>query len=134
MPGLTVLLTFPCIGKILFAVNQASQQQFSFSVTWERGEADIPCLGRNKGLSVQREETSCTSTNHKLHTLESFILLMTTLRITPVQQGLFKCSWLQGFAQGKQAENLQKMAGKNASVKADWVSCGDANEAAELHQ
>lgn len=58
---------------------------------------------------------------------------MSTLRITPVQQGLFKCSWLQGLAQGKQAENLQKVAGKNASVKADLVSCGDTNEAAELH-
>lgn len=96
--------------------------------------ADIPCLGRNKGLPVPREEISCTSTNHKLHIFESFILLMSTLRIIPVQQGLFKCSWLQGFAQGKQAENLQKVAGKSASVKADWVSCGDAKEAAELHQ
>lgn len=59
---------------------------------------------------------------------------MSTLRITPVQQGLFKCSWLQGFAQGKQAEKLQKVAGKNASVKAALVSCGDSNKAAELHQ
>lgn len=96
--------------------------------------ADIPCLGRNKGLSVQREENSYTSLNHKLHIFESFILLMSTLRVTPVQQDSFKCSWLQGFAQGKQAENLQKVAGKNASVEADLVSCGDANEAAELHQ
>lgn len=59
---------------------------------------------------------------------------MSTLRITPVQQGLFKRSWLQVFAHRKQAENLQEMFGKNASVKADLVSCGDANEAAELHQ
>lgn len=35
--------------------------------------------------------------------------------------------WLQGVAQGKQAENLQKVAWEDASVKVDLVSCGDAN-------
>lgn len=58
---------------------------------------------------------------------ESFILLISTLRITPVQQDLLKCSWLQGVVQAKQAENLQKVAGKSASVKADIVFRGDAN-------
>lgn len=44
-----------------------------------------------------------------------------------MQQDLLKCSWLQGVAQAKQAENLQKVARKNASVKADIVFRGDAN-------
>lgn len=46
VPILTVLLTFPFIGKIIFAVNQASQQQFSISVTWERGEGRYSMLGK----------------------------------------------------------------------------------------
>ena len=71
---------------------------------------DILSLGRNKDMSVQKDEVSCTSMTHELHILESFILLISTLRITPVQQGLLKCSWLQGVAWGKQAENLQKVA------------------------
>ena len=71
---------------------------------------DTLCLERNKDMSVQKDEVPCTSMNHELHIFESFILLISTLRITPVQQGLPKCSWLQGVAQGKQAENLQKVA------------------------
>lgn len=46
VPILTVLLTFPFIGKIIFVVNQASQQQFSISVTWERGEGRYSMLGK----------------------------------------------------------------------------------------
>lgn len=48
MPILTVLLTFPFIGKIIFVVSQASQQQFSISVAWERGEGRYSMLGKEK--------------------------------------------------------------------------------------